>query len=270
MKKYAFLICLLTLAGCGTVQQAQLNSASQKAQLEIAQQCGPLLDLSAEESAAWQALKNDTSCSAGIPEPWPQDKMMEISQCNAKKLNAKIKPVTYSPKRFSEYMAARESGHRQYAQGKVSWEEANVATMQRLENYFKNATGGSYYEWAKCSNGVINRVVMPAYQHKPLLMEYMANLSAMTRQADKDNLPKEDVEIKQAQLWSDFIAKEQVAIRQAQQQNAAAWQNVSNQLNAMQQQENARRNQCSSISLAPLAKPGCKNMCINGNWAEVC
>ncbi len=28
--------------------------------------------------------------------------------------------------------------------------------------------------------------------------------------------------------------------------------------------------QCDSISLPPMASLGCKNVCINGRWAEVC
>lgn len=36
------------------------------------------------------------------------------------------------------------------------------------------------------------------------------------------------------------------------------------------EQDRAMSLQCSSVDIAPLAPPGCKNVCINGRWAEVC
>lgn len=33
---------------------------------------------------------------------------------------------------------------------------------------------------------------------------------------------------------------------------------------------NNKRAECTAISIAPIASPGCKNVCINGAWAEVC
>lgn len=59
----------------------------------------------------------------------------------------------------------------------------------------------------------------------------------------------------------------------AQVQKAAAWQQTQQALQNMSQQLNSASGQageCNSISIAPIASPGCKSVCINGHWAEVC
>lgn len=51
-----FLSSYLALTGCGAVQQAQLNSASQQAQTDMAEKCSLLLQVSEKEARAWEDI----------------------------------------------------------------------------------------------------------------------------------------------------------------------------------------------------------------------
>lgn len=39
---------------------------------------------------------------------------------------------------------------------------------------------------------------------------------------------------------------------------------------AMNQQQATQRSTCNAVSIPPIATAGCKSVCINGTWAEVC
>jgi len=239
--KLLFLPMLLVLTACGAVHQAQLNAASQRAQQEIQGKCSFYMNVSPKEARAWIAAgEQSQQCSAGISEPWPKDKMMEISQCFTDILNGQVKPVAYSGTAFQKYMDDRINSHKEYADGKIGWDELGIRSAERMQNYFKNGKGGSYFSFASCGNEVLAREVMPTYQHKPLLTEYMANMSAFARKADKEHMEPEDFAVGAQQVWSDFTSKEQGVISQYQAQNAATWQQAVQNMATMQQIENQR------------------------------
>lgn len=109
---------------------------------------------------------------------------------------------------------------------------------------------------------------------RPALLDFMSKVSKFSRDADKKKLDSEDYQVGYQELWSDFASKEQQQIGQVNAQNAQAWQNFSRQLQQASQQINQQQavqaQQCDAIDIAPIASPGCKNICINGQWAEVC
>lgn len=232
---------IFLLCGCGVVQQAQLNSSAKRAQEEIQNKCSFYMHVSPKEAQAW-ALAGEQSkqCSKGISEPWPKDKMMEISRCFSAILDKKVKPVAYSAIGYQAYMKDRTQSHEQYAAGDIGWDELGARSAERMESYFKKGKGGSYFSFASCGNEVLAREVMPNYQYKPVLMEYMSNMSAFARKADKENMQPEDFAIGAQRMWTDFAAKEQQVMSQYQAQNAAAWQRTFQNLSTMQQIENQR------------------------------
>lgn len=245
-----FLVSVLfLLSGCGAVHQAQLNSAAQKAQQEIQNKCSFYTSVSPKEAQAWiTAGEQSQQCAAGISEPWPKEKMMEISQCFTDILDQKVKPVAYSGKAYQKYMDERISSHKQYAAGEIRWDELGARSAERMQDYFKNGKDGSYFNYASCHNEVIAREVFPTYQHKPLLTEYMTNMSAFARKADKENMEPEDFAVGAQQVWSDFANKEQQVISQYQARSAAAWQQTFQNMATMQQIENERmQNQQNSM-----------------------
>ncbi len=229
MNKLA-LLSLLCLTGCGTVQQMQLNGASQRAQAEIGKNCDYLLYVSEEEAQAWRVAGQELEqCVAGDNVPWPQDKMMVISQCGAEAMNSNIRPVSYSKTQFDRYMKGREVRHKKYAAGQISWEEQSQLGMQEMNNYFDHANRGSYFNYTQCSNTILNREVMPSYpnQLKPLFISYMSKMAKFSREADKQHMDSEDFQIGAQELWAEFASAEQQKIGQVNAQNSQAWQNVS-------------------------------------------
>lgn len=73
--------------------------------------------------------------------------------------------------------------------------------------------------------------------------------------------------------WGPDQEKEKQA-RQAAYDQSLRLQNLSNGLqdfsNQLQQQRNPAGGSCGALSIAPIARAGCTNSCINGQWAEVC
>jgi len=164
MRKVA-LIGIFLLCGCGVVQQAQLNSSAKRAQEEIQNKCFFNMHVSPKEAQAWANVgEQSKQCSEGISEPWPKDKMMEISQCFSVLLDKKVKSVSYSATAYQNYMKDRTASHEQYAVGEIGWDDLNAKSAERMENYFKKGTGGSYFSFASCGNDVLAREVMPNYQ----------------------------------------------------------------------------------------------------------
>ena len=141
-------------------------------------------------------------------------------------LDKKVKPVAYSATAYQAYMKDRTQSHEQYAAGDIGWDELGARSAERMEGYFKKGKGGSYFSFASCGNEVLAREVMPNYQYKPVLMEYMSNMSAFARKADKENMQPEDFAIGAQRIWTDFASKEQQVMSQYQAQNAAAWRQV--------------------------------------------
>lgn len=226
MRKIAFMGIFL-LCGCGVAQQTQLNSSAKRAQEEIQNKCSFYMHVSPKEAQAWASVgEQSKQCPKGISEPWPKDKMMEISQCFSVLLDKKVRPVAYSATAYQAYMKNRTQSHEQYAAGDIGWDELGAKSAERMERYFKKGKGGSYFSFASCGNEVLAREVMPNYQYKSVLMEYMSNMSAFARKADKENMQPEDFAIGTQRMWTDFAAKEQQVMSQYQAQNAAAWRQV--------------------------------------------
>ena len=245
MRIFTLFILAISLTGCGTVQQTRINSAAQDAGTEIGQKCSIFLSLPPKEAAAWLRIDEPMgSCSSSYSKPFPRDKMMEVSACGTEILDSAIKPVSYSSKQFNKFMEARNTEHKKYANGEISWDEMNRLGKERLSNYFSSSTGRSYFEYANCHNAVFNSKVMPVYpaQLKPVLIEFMTNLSAFSRDADKKKMEPEDYQVGYQKLWSEFASKEQQSVSQSNAQNAAAWQQWSRQTQQyLVDQEKARQ-----------------------------
>lgn len=230
MKKSILILSCIALTSCGVVQQAQLNSASKKAEVEISQKCSLFTKIPEKEAVAWINSENDMKqCGGDGTTIWLREETLQISQCGEKVMNDRIRPYVHSVKKFDDFMKLRSDQHTQYAEGQISWERMNEVGTERMRNYFDSADSGSYFSYANCHNAVLHQEVMPAYsaQLRPLLMEYASNVSAFSRQADQEHMAPEDYQIGMQKLWSDFASKEQYYIGQANAQNAQAWQNYS-------------------------------------------
>ena len=230
----ASLIVTLSLTGCGAVQQAQLNAAASSAKQEVTKQCSLYLHLPPKEAEAWTRALDEMKgeCSTSGKQP-TKEQMPAVDACATKILNEEIKPITYSPQKFARYMASRAEDHTKYANGELSLSEMQAGMKRRLDKYTEKAPW-SYYRYATCHNEVVTRKVLPTYQFKPLFMEYMNNLAAFARKADKEKMAREDFDIGAQRLWTDFARNEQGAIGEARAENAAGWKNASDTFQQMQ------------------------------------
>jgi hypothetical protein len=231
--KQILLLSFLGLTACGTVQQAQINNAAEDIQFEIASTCYQMLYLSEKEALAWKqsrvALK---VCEENVDGVWPLHQTIAISQCGEELLNKNVRPYSYSQEKFDEMLGERKKEHELYADGKLLWSELGRRANERVYNYFHSGDQGSYFTYANCSNNIISNKMYPVYpnQLKPVLNNYMTQLSKFSREADKSNMEIEDYKIGQQELWNEFVQQEQYAVNQANMRNAQAWQNYSRQM----------------------------------------
>jgi hypothetical protein len=273
----ALLFSTLLLAGCGAVQQAQFNSAAESANLEIQQNCSLLLQVSEKEAAAFKnTAPHLEACSGKYGVPWPREKTAEISQCGREVMEAQIRPVSHSKELFDELLDKREEEHQRYADGSLNWEDLDGLMRVRLDEYFSKSNEGSYFSFTNCQNQIMSERLMPSYSDalKPVFFSFMSDLSEFARESDKKNLAREDFQVGYQRLWANFAQQEQQKISQVNAQNAQAWQNFGQQLQRasqqMSNQNSMRGGQCGAVDIPPMASIGCKNVCINGQWSEVC
>jgi hypothetical protein len=259
VKSYLLISCA-ALTGCGVVHQAQLNSASQRAQMEIGQKCSLFMSAPEKEAVAWINSKDAMKECGGLgTDPWLREETMQISECGERVMNERIRPVVHSGQKFDDFMKHRKQEHTQYAEGEISWERMNELSAERLMNYFQSARTGSYFSYANCHNAILDKEVMPAYsaQLRPLLVEYASNVSAFSRQADKEHMAPEDYQIGIQKLWADFVSKEQGTINQYNAQNAQAWQkSMQNASQQIQQMEAETQRNAPKMSTANCTKTG--------------
>ncbi|MBI1246877.1 hypothetical protein GC197_03405 [bacterium] len=263
---------LLLLTGCGVAQQMQLNSAADRAKSEIARQCIYYQYLSKPEAEAWNKAYDmgNATCSSGDTGPVPRDKMVAMIQCYSDIYMQTIRPVAYSKSAFDRLKSKATKAADEYAAGDITWEDYQTQVADNKSQYLKRGKKGSYFNVASCQNAIVNREIMPVYTYKYLLTQYMADSLAFARKADKQKMDAEDFQVGMQKLWADFTSKENGAMAQAQAQQAAAWQRTFENLQQLESQQRASDMQCGSVSIAPIATAGCKNVCINGRWAEVC
>lgn len=244
MKKFILLTLSSTLlVGCGAVQQARLDSGLQQA-AKASEDCFYYAHVPQQEANAWIKSSKDESikqCSAGLSEPWPREKMMEISQCATAYFNKNIKPYVHSQSRFKEYMDAREKSHRDYADGKISWEELERLADNRWADYIGNANAGSLYTTVQCRNAALQQFVMPTYPHKSLLMSFMSYQSELGMKVDKGDMTFQEADIATQQAFAALLGAEQQANAAIQQQNAQAWQQSFENLQKLEQSNSSSR-----------------------------
>ena len=264
-------VVLMSLTACGAVQQMQLQSKVKETQQLVAEKCGLYMYVSPKEASAWYAYLDrvDEQCYSGMSEPWERDEVISILECSEPIMKSSIRPVAYSKSKFDKLLKDRQQEYQDYADGSLSWDAFNESGIQRFGQYLEQSKTNSYFSYAQCHNAIVQENVFPVYPapFRPILTEYLANVSSFSRKADKTNMDREDFTVGAQQLWADFAMKEQQQINAFNAQNQQAWQNMSQQLLQLDQQQKA---QCGSIDIPPMASLGCKNVCINGAWAEVC
>lgn len=224
MNKIALLLSCFILSGCGVVNQMQLNSAMEDAQKQIANECIDHIFLSEKEASAFGQYQNAATaqCQGYESKEWPRDKAVKIANC-AREISLKyVRPASYSKQAYDNTRATGKKIVESYANGQISWQDTERQLRENFLKYAKGAKQGSYYRFASCQNNIMSQKVLPTYQMKPLLIQYMANLSEFSRNADKKRMAFEDYDIGIQKLQSDFATTEQMVIsnNQAQQANA--------------------------------------------------
>ena len=237
MKRILFvfsIFSIMMLTACGAVQQAQLKVAANDVQAEIQQNCSLLTSVSPQEASAWlQSNEEGEKCASGISEPWPKEKIIEISDCLTPVLEQRFKPVSFSKSAFQKYMKDRRKSHEDYAQEKIGWEELTRLSSQRQVNYFTQAMksgSGSYYNWAQCRNQAFRNHIPSSYPAWADLNNHLAEVSAIARKADKEKMDPADFDVQMQSLWAKYSSQESATLRQAQAANAAAWRDWSQQM----------------------------------------
>jgi hypothetical protein len=269
-------VAIIALSACAAVQQAHLNNAMSKAQQEIEMKCGIHLSVSPQEAAAWKQsmqLMEQQCPSLDINANISPAMLSENYSCATEVINNTIKPASYSQEAFKQYMRKREESKDQFISGNITPSQYELQTTTRVNDYFRGAQQagqGSYYYFTQCTNEAIAKNLPSSYQHQALLQSYFADVNAFARQADKEDLPVEDFKVGADQIWAKFAAVETQQNRTIQAQNSQAWQNWAQGMQNLSAQSQPQNQQCTSLSISPIASVGCQYSCINGRWAEVC
>ncbi|MAM34958.1 MAG: hypothetical protein CMH28_07785 [Micavibrio sp.] len=130
----------------------------------------------------------------------------------------------------------------------------------------------------ECWESAVQQYVMPVAVAPDILMSYLIDIEESVLNYKNGIIDRESHKLASKKLWSGYVSNVNAKVNsilnqanqidmQAAQQQQQYFQNLSHQI---QQQETMQARQCSSIDIAPMASLGCKNVCINGNWAEVC
>lgn len=268
------LIALLILSGCGLAQQARLQSGANTAMAEIQSDCMFLPMLSQQEAAAWKrSAKAMEQCEPVVSFEAKNEATQEALNCGERAMRESILPYSYSKPAFEKLLSERKAEYMAYLNGKISNEEAGLKRQQRIMNYMKGGTEGSYQAYASCKIAAMQKNIAPAYPPAlmPAFSQYSANMVSYAREADKKKLPLEDFEAGEGQLWAQFMAQEGQLTSQYQAQDLQMRQRyfqTGAQILANQNKQSA--GECSSVSIPPIATAGCRSVCINGQWSEVC
>ncbi len=124
----------------------------------------------------------------------------------------------------------------------------------------------------ECQDKIVRESYLPSAAAPDLLIGFSAKYREMIVNYAEGHISAErlkvDYGILEAEYAQQLSQRYSVAQSQAMQQQTV----FAGQLNALGQslQGSSSAGQCSSIDIDPMASLGCKNVCINGRWAEVC
>lgn len=127
----------------------------------------------------------------------------------------------------------------------------------------------------ECKERLYNEIYLPVVLAPDLLIKNIAKSRLVTEQYAKGQISKDTLKSKYQQLEAEYMQERQMRFAQARSQALQQQQIYTQQMNAFgqalqNQSAYETHGQCSSLSIAPMASLGCKNLCINGSWAEIC
>ena len=128
----------------------------------------------------------------------------------------------------------------------------------------------------ECKDKIFRESYLPTSSAPDLAANFAAKYRSLTVDYAEGNISKEKLKTQYAlienEYWQQLNQRYFVAQSRAIQQQQAFTGQIQTLGQTLQRQSeyNHASNQCSSLSIPPIATVGCKNVCINGQWAEVC
>lgn len=255
MKKPLIIVLCLFLTSCsGGASQYAMNSAMNKANLE-AQNC-PSQAVPSQIENAWRKITelNETQCPHGTEnKPLERPLAMKRHECYSGLVRKYAKPVSKNKGAIEAFLTDAKSYAVSYRDGVMSRDEANQNTQISFQKYLVKEV--SYFKLAQCQNASLQRHVMPSYQNKGLLADFMAKKLAIGLSVDEGKLSPAKAEVELQKLLADFTAKEQGANMALQRQNEQEWQDYADRLGKVSR-DVAKANQKSS-PVPPIRTTNC-------------
>ncbi len=125
-----------------------------------------------------------------------------------------------------------------------------------------------------CKEKIYNETLIPVAIAPDLVNSYIAKTRLATSEYAKGKISKEAMLVKytqyETQYTQGFQQRYHLARSQAIQQQQAFASQLSELGQSLNNQESSNNNQCSALSIPPMASIGCKNVCLDGKWAEIC
>jgi hypothetical protein len=178
----------------------------------------------------------------------------------------------------------------------------DAAAFELNKSYTKKAKSegnGSYHDWAQCRSNAVLQNLPNSYTAMAAMHKHLSEVNTMSLNADKEKINLDEFNTKVDTLIANFSGEEAKILQADRARKSEAWSRAAQQFSAAQQQKNQQMliqqqqmmqnrviyqpvqpviapsiplniNSCNSSSFAPFPKFGCKKVCINGKWADVC
>lgn len=125
-------------------------------------------------------------------------------------------------------------------------------------------------EAAECYEKIARVNVLPVVVDPIAFNDLMITYKRIGLNRKKELISADEASLSTQEAWNNYIkvvsSKAENLLQKAQMQDQITLERMNN----YSQSQSISERKCSSISIAPIASVGCKNICINGTWSEVC
>jgi hypothetical protein len=215
------------LAPCvAYASQSQIDTAMEQAN-KAAENCDKAA-MYPEVGAAWQKVMqlNDEQCN---PKDTPRERAGKVNQCWEKLVRKNVGPVSKNKKALNSYLAGVRKVTAAYKAGDIDYEQVKKGAGGQLWATYASHEM-SYFQKAQCENAALQQYVLPVYQNKGMLMDFMARKSEIALKVDQGKISTQEGQVELQKAIAQLASGEQDANSATRAENERAWQNYSQRM----------------------------------------
>lgn len=153
-----------------------------------------------------------------------------------------------------------------------AWERA----QEQYEAQCPHDTAGNILPSSKalesieCYEKVVRRAVAPVVVDLVSFNDLMVTYNKIGLSRKMKKIDVDEARIACTEAWNIYTKTVTSKANALLQQANLRDQQTLRQMQSYSQQQSMQAQQCDALDIAPMASLGCKNICINGRWSEVC